>query len=235
MTNSNVPIRGSFLFNYLKINMEKEKILSTINEKLTAQGIKTEPFQRTFGDYLNENLPAEGKEPDDAYFDKHVRVLKSLAGQYSHDFATAVEDFKKNYKPSPSTTDTQQKGEESDLLKRVEQLERQNAESAKNASASTLRAEATAKGKSLKVVNEAIWEDAVKAVQIGDDDSAEDVTDKAKKEYERLLKRYYGEGTAPYGNSGRHGASKEVEEQAKGKREALKAKMQARGRLPKSE
>ena len=101
MTNSDVPIRGSFLFNFLKTNMEKEQILSTINEKLTAQGIKTEPFQRTFGDYLNENLPAEGTEPDDAYFDKHVRVLKSLAGQYSHDFATAVEDFKKNYKPQP--------------------------------------------------------------------------------------------------------------------------------------
>lgn len=149
--------------------------------------------------------------------------------------AAQVEDFKKNYKPSPSTTETQRKGGDPDLLKRIEQLEGKLAENAKNASTSTLRAEATAKGKSLKVANEAIWEDAVKAVQIGDNDSADDVTDKAKKEYERLLKRYYGGGTAPYGNSGRQGANKEAEEQAKGKREALRAKMQARGRLPKSE
>ena len=215
--------------------MEKEQILSTINEKLTAQGIKTEPFQRTFGDYLNENLPAEGTEPDDAYFDKHVRVLKSLAGQYSHDFATAVEDFKKNYKPKTSTTETQQKDGENDLLKRIEQLEGKIAENAKNASANTLRAEAAAKGKSLKVANEAIWEDAVKAVQIGDDDSADDVTAKAKKEYERMLRRYYGEGTAPYGSSGRLGASKEAEQQAKERREAFKEKMRRAGKLPKKE
>lgn len=215
--------------------MEKEKILSTINEKLTAEGIKTEDFQRTFDDYLSENLPAEGTEPDDAYWTKHVKILKSLSGQVNHVVASKVEDFKKNFKPATSTTETQQKVEESDLLKRIEQLEGKLAESAKNASASTLRAEATAKGKSLKVANEAIWEDAVKAVQIGDNDSADNVTDKAKKEYERMLKRYYGEGATPYGNSGRQGASKEAEEQAKGKREALRAKMQARGRLPKSE
>lgn len=105
--------------------MEKEQILSTINEKLTAQGIKTEPFQRTFGDYLNENLPAEGTEPDDAYFDKHVRVLKSLAGQYSHDFATAVEDFKKNYKPETKNEPPKQNPEPN---KEVEEMRRQLAE-----------------------------------------------------------------------------------------------------------
>uniref|UniRef100_A0AAU8AUT2 Uncharacterized protein n=1 Tax=Dulem virus 40 TaxID=3145758 RepID=A0AAU8AUT2_9CAUD len=208
--------------------MEKEQILSTLNEQLG----KTSLSARTISDYVTNNLPEEGAEFD---FDRHVKILKSLNGNFSADVAAQVEDFKKNYKPSPSTTETQQKGGDPDLLKRIEQLEGKLAESAKNASTSTLRAEATAKGKSLKVANEAIWEDAVKVVQIGDNDSADDVTDKAKKEYERLLKRYYGEGTAPYGNSGRQGASKEAEEQAKGKRENLKKKMQNIGRLPKSE
>lgn len=208
--------------------MDKEQILSTLTEQLGRTSLST----RTISDYVDSNLPAEGTEFD---FDRHVKILKSLNGNFSADVAAQVEDFKKNYKPATSTTEPHQKGEESDLLKRIEQLERQNAENAKNASASTLRIEATAKGKSLKVVNEAIWEDAVKAVEIGDNDSADDVTAKAKKTYERLLHRYYGEGTAPYGNSSRQGASKEAEEQAKGKREALRAKMQARGRLPKSE
>lgn len=208
--------------------MEKEQILSTLNEQLGKTSLST----RTINDYVDNNLPAEGAEFD---FDRHVKILKSLNGNFSADVAAQVEDFKKNYKPGTSTTETQQKGGDVDLLKRIEQLEGKLAENAKNASASTLRAEATAKGKSLKVANEAIWEDAVKSVQIGDNDSADDVTDKAKKEYEKMLKRYYGEGTAPYGNSGRQGASKEAEEQAKGKREALRAKMQARGRLPKSE
>lgn len=216
--------------------MDKEQILSTINEKLAAQGIKTEPFQRTFGDYVNENLPAEGTEPDDAYFNRHVRILKSISGQFNHEVAAQVEDFKKNYKPETTPpNNTQNKDGENDLLKRIEQLEQQNAANAKNASATALRTEATAKGKTLKVVNEAIWADAVEAVKIGENDTADDVVASAKKIYEQRLRRYMGEGAAPYGSSGRQGAGKEAEEAAKSKRDALKKKMQARGRLPKSE
>ena len=209
--------------------MEKEQILSTLNEQLG----KTSLSPRTINDYVGNNMPAEGSEFD---FERHVKILKSLNGNFSADVAAQVTaqvaDFKKNYKPATSTTEKHPKGEESDLLKRIEQLENRLAESAKNASASTLRSEATAKGKSLKVVNEAIWEDAVKAVQIGDNDSADDVTAKAKKEYERLLHRYYGEGIAPYGSSGRQGASKEAEKEMADRREAFKAKMRRSGKLP---
>lgn len=231
MTNSNVPIRGSFLFIYLKINMEKEKILSTLSEKVG----KTSFSQQTLEAYVDLNPLAEGAEPDDAYWNKAIAFINKMQGQFNADMASRVEDFKKNYKPKTSTTETQQKDGENDLLKRIEQLEGKIAENAKNASANTLRAEAAAKGKSLKVANEAIWEDAVKAVQIGDDDSADDVTSKAKKEYERMLRRYYGEGTAPYGSSGRPGASKEAEQQAKERREAFKEKMRRAGKLPKKE
>lgn len=206
--------------------MGKEQILSTLNEQLG----KTSLSPRTINDYVDNNMPAEGSEFD---FERHVKILKSLNGNFSADVAAQVEDFKKNYKPATSTTETHHKDEENDLLKRIEQLESKLAESAKNASASTLRSEATAKGKSLKVVNEAIWEDAVKAVQIGDNDSADDVTAKAKKEYEKMLKRYYGEGTAPYGSSGRQGASKEAEKEMADRREAFKAKMRRSGKLPK--
>lgn len=211
--------------------MEKETLLSTLTEKLG----ETPLSQRTLTAYIDDNLPAEGAEPDEAYWEKHTKFLKSLTGNYRADVAAGLEVAKRTLQQQSSSTETQHKGGDPDLLKRIEQLEGKLAESAKNASASSLRSETTAKGKSLKVANEAIWEDAVKAVQIGDNDSADDVTDKAKKEYERLLKRYYGEGTAPYGNSGRQGASKEAEQQAKDKREALRAKMQARGRLPKPE
>lgn len=211
--------------------MEKETLLSTLTEKLG----ETPLSQRTLAAYIDDNPPTEGAEPDEAYWEKHTKFLKSLTGNYRADVAAGLEVAKRTLQQQSSTTETQQNGGDTDLLKRIEQLEGKLAESAKNASASSLRSETTAKGKSLKVANEAIWEDAVKAVQIGDNDSADDVTDKAKKEYERLLKRYYGEGTVPYGNSGRQGASKEAEQQAKDKREALRAKMQARGRLPKPE
>ncbi len=82
--------------------MEKEQILSTIKEKVGQTSLS----DRTLSDYFDENLPAEGTEPDDAYWERHTKVLKSLEGNYSHDVATRVEDFKKNYKPS-----AQQKGD----------------------------------------------------------------------------------------------------------------------------
>ena len=208
--------------------MEKEKILSTLNEQLGQTSLS----ERTLNDYVDNNLPTEGAEFD---FDRHVKILKSLNGNFSADVAAQVEDFKKNYKPSPSTTETQQKGGDPDLLKRIEQLEGKLAESEKHASASYLRSEVIAKGKSLKVANEAIWEDAVKAVQIGDNATSDDVTAEAKKQYERMLKRYVGEGAAPYGSSGRQGASKEAEKEMADRREAFKEKMRRSGKLPKKE
>lgn len=206
--------------------MDKEQILSTLNGQLGQTSLSA----RTISDYVDNNLAAEGSEFD---FDRHVKILKSLNGNFSADVAAQVEDFKKNYKPETSTTETQDKGEKSELEKRVEQLERANAEHAKNASANNLRAEVTAKGKSLKVANEAIWEDAVKAVQIGDNFTADDVTAEAKRIYERQLKRYVGEGAAPYGSSNRQGASKEAEKEAADRREAFKARMRRSGKLPK--
>lgn len=211
--------------------MEKETLLSTLTEKLG----ETPLSQRTIGAYVDNNLPAEGTEPDDAYWERHTAILKSMGGNYRADLAAGIEDFKRTYKPQSSTTDPANKGGDPDLLKRIEQLEQQNALNAKNASANALRSEVTAKGKSLKVANEAIWADAVAAVQVGDKDTAEDVTANAKRIYEQKLRRYMGEGTEPYGSSSRQGASKEAEEAAKSKREALKKKMQLRDRLPKSE
>ena len=216
--------------------MEKEQILSTLNEKLGAEGIKTDGFQRTFSAYIDANLPAEGTEPDEAYWNRHTAFLKSLSGQFSHDVAEQVNDFKKNYKPQTETPeDKGDKGEKSDLEKRLEQLENAQKESARAASVHALRSEVGAKGRSLKVANEAIWEDAVKAVQVGENDSADDVTAKAKKEYERLLKRYQGEGAAPYGSSGRQGGGEEADKEAKARREAFKERMRRAGKLPKKE
>ncbi len=211
--------------------MEKEQILSTINEKLG----KTSLSERTISDYVDGNLPAEGIEPDDAYWEKHTKFLKSLDGNFSASVAAQVNDFKKNYKPETKPEDKGEKGEKSDLEKRLEQLENAQKESARNASANALRSEVSAKAKSLKVANEAIWEDAVKSVEIGENDTADDVTAKAKARYESQLRRYMGEGAAPYGSSNRQGASKEAEKAAADRREAFKEQQRKAGRLPKKQ
>ena len=200
MTNSNVPIRGSFLFIYLEINMEKEKILSTINEKLTAEGIKTDPFQRTFGSYLDENLPAEGTEPDDAYFDKHVRVLKSLAGQYNHDFAEQVEDFKKNYKPEtkeqpkqnpePNKEVEEMRKQLADLTKRLDEKESQQTQ---ERLMSQVKAEMIKQG----ATDEYVLKQTLRGVTLDTKKSVGDLTKELMPAYNSELTACRGKGAAP--------------------------------------
>lgn len=208
--------------------MEKEQILSTINEKLAAQGIKTDPFQRTFGDYLNENLPAEGTEPDDAYFDRHVRILKSLAGQYNHDFAEQVEDFKKNYKPSDKPTETHESDKA--LLDRIAALEGKLADSERKTSDTAIRSKVESLKNSLKVHNEALWRDCVNTVTIEKNDTEDSVRDKVKELYETKLKAYFGDSAAPYGGTGGE-ASESASKEAKQRREDFKKRMKSRGKL----
>lgn len=108
--------------------MEKEQILSTINERLESAGIKTESFQRTFSEYVDLNLPDEGVEPDDAYFEKHVKMLTSISGQFNHDIAKMVEDLKKNPNPSPKQPKTEPNDDRYSALEKKfnEMLEKQN-------------------------------------------------------------------------------------------------------------
>lgn len=209
--------------------MEKEQILSTLNEQLG----KTSLSSRTISDYVDGFLPAEGESFD---FNKHVKILRSLQGNFSNDVAATVEDFKKNYKPK-TEPDPASGGDEAinKLLARLDALEKANADNVKNTMASALRNEVSAMGKSLKVANEAIWEDAVSSISIGENTTADSLVAESKKAYEKMLRRYVGEGAEPYGKTGRQGASKEAEQMAKDRREALKKKMQSRGRLPKQE
>jgi len=76
--------------------METEKIISTIKEQIGTTSLSG----RTITDYVNNNLLADGTEPDAAYFTKHVNILKSITGNFDHDVATKVDEFKKNYKPA---------------------------------------------------------------------------------------------------------------------------------------
>ena len=105
--------------------MEKEQILSEITTRVG----KTSLSQRTLTDYVNRNLPAEGTEPDDAFWEKHVGFLKSLDGNYSHDVSTQVEEFKKNYKPNQQqANDTTQEGKDNEVLELLKSIKNENKE-----------------------------------------------------------------------------------------------------------
>lgn len=101
--------------------MEQEQILTT----LTGQLGQTSLSPRTLSDYVSANLPEEGQEFN---FDKHVKILKSLNGNFSHSVAEQVtkqvEEFKKNFKPEPTPLPEPPKiSSDEALLNRIADLE----------------------------------------------------------------------------------------------------------------
>ena len=140
--------------------MEKEKILSTLTEKLG----KTSFSQKTLETYVGKHLPSEGTEPDDAYWALHTEVLKTLEGQYNHDVAEAVEEAKKNFttpqnpNSKPNTTPLADDA----ITKRLEALEKALADEKKKSSMDMLRNSVLEKGQELKVSNKSLWNDVVK-------------------------------------------------------------------------
>jgi hypothetical protein len=211
--------------------MDKEQILSEIKTRVGQISLS----DRTLTDYISAHLP-EG-EPDDAYYTKHVEFLKSLNGNYSHDVANEVNEFKKNYKPQPvepKKEETLPKGDD-ELLKRLEALEKAYQEEKRANAINSIRAEVKGKATELKVANKAIWNDVVETIQVKDETTSEDLLAEVKKTYERKLKEYTGEGASPYGGSQRSGAPTISAEDAKAKVEAFKEKQRARGKLPKKD
>lgn len=193
--------------------MEKEKILSTINEKLTAEGIKTEDFQRTFDDYLSENLPAEGAEPDDAYWAKHVKILKSLSGQVNHVVASKVEDFKKNYKPSPANNEPPKSNPEpnkeveelkktvADLTKRLDEKESKQAQE-------QLMSQVKAEMKKQGATDEYVLKQTLRGVILDTKKSIADLAKELLTAYDSEFTACRGKGAAPR-NGGASGGAKD--------------------------
>lgn len=208
--------------------MNQEQILETLNERLGQTSLSS----RTISEYVAKNLPGEGEEFD---FERHTDILKSLNGNFSHDVAIQVEEFKKNYKPQPTeekkdADDAQEPSVIEKLLSRIDALEKSASENSRLGRESSLRASVEAMNKTLKVHNENLWKDCVREVSIGDKDTQDDVLKKAKQSYEKKLRDYFGEGAAPYGGKSAEQSQSE-KKQSLDKREQLKAKLKAQGKL----
>lgn len=211
--------------------MEKEKILSTLTEKLG----KTSFSQKTLETYVAKHLPDEGTEPDDAYWALHTEVLKTMEGQYNHDVAVAVEEAKKNFgNTSPTNPNSATPSTDNALAKRIEALEKALEDEKKKSSVDALKNSARGKSSELKVSNKAIWEDAVNMVEISEGMDEAKLVDAAKGIYETKLKAYIGEGATPYGGS-MEVSTQVGEAEAKERRNAFKERMIAQGKLPKEE
>lgn len=180
--------------------MEKEQILSTINERLAAEGIKTESFQRTFNDYIAENLPADGAEPDDAYWQKHVRVLKSISGQFSHDLAEAIKGQAKNATPpanEPPKQSPEPNKEVEDIRKQIAELVKRLDEEKSQQTQQQLMSQVKAEMKKQGATDEYVLKQTLRGITLDTKKSVEDLTKELLTAYNAELADCRGKGASP--------------------------------------
>ena len=194
--------------------MEIEKIVSTVQEKIG----KTDFSQQTIQKYVELNPVAEGQEPDEAYFTKAVDFLKSMQGQYNHDFSTKFDEAKKNLlsedtfknlsaeqlaevkklveglKPNP----TPQESEEVKALKeQIKQLTDRLDNGDKAKQQAELLAKVKAAMKEQKASDEYVLDNTLKGVEIDVNKSVEDLTKEFLAKYDAEYLKCRGEGAAP--------------------------------------
>lgn len=197
--------------------MEKEQILSTLTEKLGQTSFSQQSLQT----YVDNNLPADGVEPDDAYWTRHVSVLKSFQGQFNHDVATKVteqasakfEEYKKNWKPEPPKGGEEPKKEDSEeisaLKQEIEDLKRQFSDNANRMTQTELMAKVKAAMKTQNATDAYVLEKTLQGKVLDATKSVEDLTAAMLAEYDKEYKACRGDGAAPrMGNGSPSGKSK---------------------------
>lgn len=84
--------------------MELEQIISTVTNQLGETPLSA----RSISDFVNANLPAQGTEPDDAYFAGIVNSLKVFGniykGQHNHETAEARKTWETEWQKNHPTT-----------------------------------------------------------------------------------------------------------------------------------
>lgn len=198
--------------------MEKEQLLSEMTGRLGTTGLS----ERTVSEYVDNILPTitSDEQVNDAFWDMHTRILKSVEGNLNHDVANRVNTFKAEWEknnPKKQEPPKQEPPKEPQmelyeaLVKKIESLEKQNAESNLKATVSEIKGKVLSKADELKVSNRNLWNDAVSAVVYGEGMTESDMLVKAKEIYESKQKAYFGDGAVPY-STGSSSNQKKAEE-----------------------
>ena len=198
--------------------MEKEQLLSEMTGRLGTTGLS----ERTVSEYVDNIMPTitSDEQVNDAFWDMHTRILKSVEGNLNHDVANRVNTFKAEWEkanPKKQEPPKQEPAKEPQmelyeaLVKKIESLEKQNAESNLKATVSEIKGKVLSKADELKVSNRNLWNDAVSAVVYSEGMTESDMLVKAKEIYESKQKAYFGDGAVPY-STGSSSNQKKAEE-----------------------
>lgn len=181
--------------------MEKEQILSTLTGKLGNTSFSEKSLQT----YVENNLPAEGTEPDEAYWAKHVAVLNSFQGQFNHDVATKVteqanlkfEEYKRNWSPGNDGKPNDVNPDVESLKKQIEELTKRIDDSQSRVTQSELMAKVKESMRSQNATDSYVLEKALQGKTLDATKSIEELTKLMLSEYDKEYKACRGEGAAP--------------------------------------
>lgn len=193
--------------------MDKEKIF----EELKSRIGETSLSDRTLMSWVEQNLPADGAEPDEAYWNKHVALMKSLGGQYNHDVADFVSKHQSGPTPAPQPQPdpTPAPAADDEVKKMLESLRKQNEALAKRmdaeqsereraATLSRVRERMLMEGCDRDYVLDNVLRDAVVDGKKPFDDLVTELLAKYDTEYAKA----YGNGAAPRNGGGGAGGGK---------------------------
>lgn len=187
--------------------MEKEQILSTINEKLG----NTNFSEKTISDYVDAFIPETEEAPD---FDKHVGFLKSLYGNYSADVAKQVNEAKAKLQTPPANkqqpNDTRYATLEEKFDKLMDNYERLTERLAQKESQQTqeqLMSQVKSEMKKQGASDEYVLKKTLQGVTLDTKKSVSDLTKDLMAAYNSELTECRGKGAAPR-NGGYGGGSK---------------------------
>ncbi len=212
--------------------MEQEQILSELKNKSGLSGENA--FDRTLATYVSQNLPADGTEPDDNYWNRHSTIIKSIVGQYSHDVASEVNNFKKSYKPQISQQLEKPAEEKADeipswgktILEKLEAQEKEQKDLNNKKRVDSILSSAIESAKKDGADNEVIVNIIKDSIGISETDTDVTVKEKFISKYNELYTSLYGNGAYPSrGNGGFSNGTNKADE------DAYKEHLRQRGKI----
>lgn len=188
--------------------MEKEQILSTINEKLG----NTNFSEKTISDYVDAFIPETEENPD---FDKHVGFLKSLYGNFSADVAKQVNEAKAKLQTPPANKqqpdDTRYAALEEKfdkLMSNYEKLTEQLAQKESKLTQEQLMSQVKAEMEKQGATDEYVLKQTLRGVTLDTKKSVADLAKEMLTAYDSELTACRGKGAAPRNGGDGGGGSK---------------------------
>ena len=193
--------------------MDKELLISKLKEKIGNIGIT----DQTLDVYAENILPdiTNDEMVNDAYLERQKAILKSMAGQMSFETAQRVNKFKaeweKTHKTDPKDDkDDKQKPEpkpDAELLKRIEDLEKQLKEGDRARAKAELKSKVMDGMRAKGADDDYVLRNAMRDVELDDTKDVETLVDDCLSNYDKEYKACRGESAVP--REGGHGGSGE--------------------------